>query len=54
MFWDSTESFNFGGAIYVLIVNDCAQIAKYLPTEKCFFQLTPSQELSNGNYIKLV
>ena len=55
MCWENNHA-TFGGAIYVLTVNVfvyCTQIAKFIPREKCFFQL-PSQELSNGSYIKLI
>ena len=55
MYWENNHA-TFGGAIDVRIANAffyCAQIAKYLPKEKCFFQ-PPSQELSNGSHIKLI
>ena len=55
MCWENNHA-TFGGAIYVLIDNAflyCAQIAKYLPKENCFFQ-PPSQELSNGSHMKLI
>ena len=55
LYWENNHAAH-GGAIYVVDASPlsyCTPLAKYVPKEKCFFQL-PGQNLSNGIDVQLV
>ena len=53
--WENNRA-TLGGAIYVFIANPltyCTQVARFIPREECFFQLS-GQNLSSGLDVQLV